>query len=59
MKGRKLLTSPIIKYMEKENEELKQLDELVNSFELEELEERIELGCFSGGSGSGFVLWSF
>lgn len=37
----------------------KDLDALVNSFNLEELEDRIELGCFSGGSGSGFVLWEF
>lgn len=39
-----------------------ELDDLVNSFELQELEERIELGCLSGNtSGSGTVgsVWSF
>lgn len=37
-----------------------ELDDLVNSFELEELEERIELGCFPMcGTGSGPLVWSF
>lgn len=38
----------------------KELDELVNSLELEELEERIELGCLPlTGTGSGISLWTF
>lgn len=38
----------------------KTLDDLVNSLELEELEERIELGCMPlTGTGSGISLWTF
>ena len=38
----------------------KELDNLVNSFNLEELEERIELGCFPGATSSGsLALWTF
>ena len=37
-----------------------ELDNLIESFNLEELEERIELGCFPGTSSSGSLsLWSF
>lgn len=36
-----------------------ELDNLIDSFELEELEERIELGCFSGCSGTGLCLWNW
>jgi len=38
---------------------LNELDKLVDSLKLEELEERIELGCMPlAGSGSGLVLWN-
>lgn len=41
--------------------DLKELDKLVDSLELEELEERIELGCFPGKGGgiSANVWWEF
>ena len=36
-----------------------ELDKLVESLKLEELEERIELGCMPlSGSGSGLILWN-
>ncbi len=36
-----------------------ELDKLVDSLKLEELEERIELGCMPlSGSGSGLILWN-
>ncbi|WP_353587794.1 hypothetical protein [Hoylesella timonensis] len=40
-------------------ENLNELDKLVESLKLEELEERIELGCMPlSGSGSGLILWN-
>ncbi len=41
--------------------DLKELDKLVDSLELEELEERIELGCLPGKGGgiSANVWWEF
>ena len=39
---------------------IKELDELVNSFDLQELEERIELACFPGTCGTSTgVVWTF
>jgi hypothetical protein len=45
---------------ENSSKEFAELDNLINSFELEELEERIELGCFGGcqSTGYGVCLWS-
>ena len=50
------------KFQKKGNpkKEFSELDELIDSFQLEELEERVELGCFGGcrSTGYGVCLWS-
>lgn len=50
------------KFPKKENSKKKfsELDKLIDSFQLEELEERVELGCFGGcqSTGYGVCLWS-
>lgn len=49
-----------IKFRKENSKSFSELDDLINSFELEELEERVELGCFGGcqSTGYGLCLWS-